>query len=47
MSHILNFLSKGSYLLVLLGVAALLQVSSAQNNTAAQEIEPKISKWRR
>jgi hypothetical protein len=39
MSRILNFLSKGSYLLVLLGIAALLQVSSAQNNTGAQEID--------
>jgi polysaccharide biosynthesis/export protein len=41
MPRILNFLSNCSYLFVLLGVAVLLQVSSAQNSTTAQGATPK------
>ncbi len=37
MLRILNFLSRRSYLLVVLGVAVLFQVGSAQNNLATQE----------
>jgi polysaccharide biosynthesis/export protein len=41
MPRIVNFLSNCSYLLVLFGVAVLLQVSSAQNSTPAQDAAPK------
>jgi len=41
MPRILNLLSNCSYLLVLLGVAVLLQVSSAQNSTPAQNAPPQ------
>jgi polysaccharide export outer membrane protein len=41
MPRIVNFLSNWSYLLVLFGVAVLLQMSSAQNSTPAQDAAPK------
>jgi polysaccharide export outer membrane protein len=41
MPRILNFFSNCSYVLVLLGVAVLLQVSSAQNSAPAQDAVPK------
>jgi polysaccharide export outer membrane protein len=41
MPRILNFFSNCSHVLVLLGVAVLLQVSSAQNSNPAQDAAPK------
>jgi len=41
MPRIVNFLSNCLFLLVLLGVAVLLQVSSAQNSSRAQDDAPK------